>query len=90
LWQEKIIGPYAIGNIRICTVEENHREMRHSDEKKNKMKGNKYALGLKHTKETKLRIGNSIRGRTWKMIDGKRVYLEKSKNAGYDIFGEPL
>jgi hypothetical protein len=54
-------GPYAVGNIRICTIEENHRELRHSDDHKAGMFGNDYAKGLKHTKKTKKRISNSLR-----------------------------
>ena len=56
-------GPYAVGNVRICTAEENSSEKRHSEAHKRSMRGNKYALGHRHTAETKARISASLRAR---------------------------
>jgi hypothetical protein len=41
-------GPYAVGNVKIITTEENVRE---------------WGLGRKHTEETKAKIGNKSRAR---------------------------
>jgi hypothetical protein len=38
-------GPYVRGNVRICTVSENHKEKRHKQAHKDKLKGNKFAAG---------------------------------------------
>lgn len=49
--------------------------------------GNTNALGYRHNDEAKQRIAESSRnrksptkGKTWKIIDGKRVWVEKSGN----------
>jgi len=93
-------GAYEVGNVRIITVEQNHREMRHTKETKaemsakrtgrkhkastraymsKKMKGNKNALGHKQSFET-----------IAKRIKTRYGHDYQPKNAGYDIFGEPL
>ena len=49
-------GPYAVGNVRICTAEENSSEKRHSEAHKRSMRGNTYALGTKHTAKVRAQI----------------------------------
>jgi hypothetical protein len=44
-------GPYVVGNVRIISVEQNHKELRHTDE--NKEKARLRWLGRKHLEETK-------------------------------------
>jgi group I intron endonuclease len=48
--------------------------------------GNQSGLGYRHTEEAKIKIGNAARGkstknkgRSWKIIDGKRVWADKNE-----------
>jgi hypothetical protein len=56
-------GAYEMGNVRICTVNENHSEMIQKESSRQLLRGNKHALGLKHSKETRDRISESLRMR---------------------------
>ena len=50
--RKKDCGPYAVGNVRIITVTENHREVSSKIRSRN-ARGNKGFLGRKHTEATK-------------------------------------
>lgn len=53
-------GPYAVGNVKIITCQQNNRE---TDKAKLGHPRNKFFAGFKHLPETKLQIGRSLTGR---------------------------
>ncbi len=61
-------GPYSPDNVRICTVEENHKEATHKLSKKARakisviMQGNKHRLGTKCSTETKRKMSVARQG----------------------------
>lgn len=52
-----------------------------SDEHRRKlseaMKGNTHLKGHHHSAETRMKMSESHKGKTWKLIDGKRVWISK-------------
>lgn len=62
-------GPYAVGNVRICSVTENHMEYEHAPEVRavlsEKSKGNKSFLGKTHTDEFRTALSRRNRGNTY-------------------------
>lgn len=77
-------GPYAIGNVKICTVEENRKEVKMSDEGRAKIskikKGNQYTLG-KTWKHSAQAIEN-MRVAAFKREERKRDQRMMNPNGG--------
>jgi hypothetical protein len=78
-------GAYEVGNVKIIPVEQNHREMRHTAE--NKEKARLRWLGRKHTEETKRKIG---RGNLGKIIapEHRAIVSEFAKTRPRNSIGQ--
>lgn len=78
---KKNVGDFWRGKER---PEEHSQHLSESLQGNQNCLGKQNALGYKHTEETKQRIAEAIRGkttvhkgRTWKLIDGQRVWMDK-------------
>jgi hypothetical protein len=81
-------GSYIIGNVRICTVNENHAEMRHSCDTRFRMSADR--IGRRHTKEAKAKIGNANRGRTFKLSEETRRRMSIAQKGNKNSLGRKL
>ncbi len=57
---------------------------KHTEESKTKMSksktGNRSHFGKKHSEESKQKMAAHFKNKTWKIIDGKRIWIEKESN----------